>query len=337
MTQSEGGRVARRRTAPPGARTDWITRPDGTRLRVMVWPPANMDGDKRGTVILLHGWREFIEKYYETVADLLDRGYGVVTMDWRGQGLSTRLLDDRHKGHVRSFDPHVGDVAALTDRIRQDDDLTGPLTLMAHSMGGHLAVRVLHDHPGLFDRAVLLAPMIGISTGPLPASAGRFAARAACRLGLETAYAPGQSHFSEESRTRQGLRFLSSDPDRLADELAAYRANPDLILTGVTWGWLAAAYGSIDRLRAPGFAETIETPTLMVLAGRDCVVSNRDAMALVGRLPHARHAVIEDARHEILKERDAIRAVFWRLFDEFTASVSTRAISPDPHHPNCLP
>ncbi|MBN8934216.1 MAG: alpha/beta hydrolase, partial [Rhizobium pusense] len=57
----------------------------------------------RGTVVLLHGRNECIEKYFETVADLTAMGFWVATFDTRGQGGSERLLKRPGAGHVRRF------------------------------------------------------------------------------------------------------------------------------------------------------------------------------------------------------------------------------------------
>jgi len=58
--------------------------PDGTRLRFAIWRPQN---GLQGTVVLLGGRGEFIEKYAgELVGELLGRGYAVYALDWRGQG-----------------------------------------------------------------------------------------------------------------------------------------------------------------------------------------------------------------------------------------------------------
>ena len=58
----------------------------------------------RGIVVLLGGRSEFIEKYSETVDQLLVRKLDVVTFDWRGQGLSDRLLPNRYKGYVETYE-----------------------------------------------------------------------------------------------------------------------------------------------------------------------------------------------------------------------------------------
>src|ERR1700756_734189 len=83
---------------------------DGVSLRFARWlPPAG----RKGTVVLLQGRAEWIEKYFETVRDLRARGFAVATIDWRGQGLSDRLLSDRHKGYVRNFGNYITDLEAV--------------------------------------------------------------------------------------------------------------------------------------------------------------------------------------------------------------------------------
>ena len=80
--------------------TGMLKTPDGVSLRFARFaPPAG----RRGTVCILPGRTEWIEKYFETVRDLRSRGFAVAILDWRGQGLSDRALSDRHKGHVGSF------------------------------------------------------------------------------------------------------------------------------------------------------------------------------------------------------------------------------------------
>ena len=56
-----------------------------------------------GTVCVFGGRGEFIEKYFETVNELRNRGFAVATMDWRGQGHSSRQLPDPRKGLCRRF------------------------------------------------------------------------------------------------------------------------------------------------------------------------------------------------------------------------------------------
>ena len=56
-----------------------------------------------GTVLLQQGHNEFIEKYLETIQEFIDRGYSVVCFDWRGQGMSERMIDDIHKSFIMTL------------------------------------------------------------------------------------------------------------------------------------------------------------------------------------------------------------------------------------------
>lgn len=307
---------ARAFNAPPGAEFKYLEAADGTRFRVARWPAAT--SAVRGAIVLLQGRREFIEKYYETIADLLDRGYAVYALDWRGQGLSDRPLPNRQKGHVENFDLYLEDMALfMNDFVRPA--APGPLYLLGHSMGGHCAIRYLHDHPGVFEKAVLSAPMIDIQLGGL-ASVTKLIVQTMINLGRKNRYALSQTDYGESNRTREAL-LLSSDPVRLQVEIRHCEMNPDLALGGVTYGWLYQAFHSIALLRQPGYAEAIETPLLIETGAADRVVSNPAQSVFAKRLPHGQQHVIENARHELLMERDIYRDNFWRMFDRFLSNV----------------
>ncbi|MGC8015884.1 alpha/beta hydrolase, partial [Salmonella enterica] len=64
---------------------------DGAELRFARWAPPP---GRKGTVCVFSGRGEMIEKYFETVRDLRDRGFAVAMIDWRGQGHSSRRLRD---------------------------------------------------------------------------------------------------------------------------------------------------------------------------------------------------------------------------------------------------
>src|SRR5262245_29861089 len=99
---------------PEGAITGTLRTPDGVALRFARWPaPPN----RKGTVCLFHGRAEFIEKYFESIAELRARGFAVATVDWRGQGLSGRALADTRKGHVNNFDEYGADLETFMREI----------------------------------------------------------------------------------------------------------------------------------------------------------------------------------------------------------------------------
>src|SRR3979409_453903 len=87
-----------------------IKTPDGAELRFARWaPPAN----RKGTVCVFTGRGEQIEKYFETVRDLRDRGFAVAMIDWRGQGHSSRRVRDPRQGYGPGFRGFEVDVQNL--------------------------------------------------------------------------------------------------------------------------------------------------------------------------------------------------------------------------------
>ncbi len=297
---------ARRRTAPPGGSFGWLTAKDGTRLRTAQWAPK---GAPRATVALLTGRNEFIEKYFETIADLLDRGLAVHMMDWRGQGLSDRPLPNRLKGHVRDFTDYMDDLDLFAGGIEAEK-----LVLMAHSMGGHIVLRALAERPLLRRRvtaAITSAAMQGINTGRFSPVMAMRIARSLVLAGLRGAQAP--------SPKESGATFnvLTSDPERAEDQAFFIAAEPRLALGSPTFGWLDAAFRSIAATNLPGALEAIDIPVLMAVAGADQVVSPQAQRTAAARLRQVTLAEIDGSRHEILKERDYLRAQFWTALDAF--------------------
>jgi len=274
--------------------------------------------EPRGVALVLHGRTGFIEKYAEVMGELNARGLDAWSLDWRGQGASTRLLDNPHKGHIDHFETYLADLAAFVDGVFAPATaaIAGPRVLVAHSMGAHLALRHLHDRPRDFTMAALTSPMVQIR-GPIPPRAQLAVAALGARIGRADRYASGgdfgprNQRFAGNKRTHDRARF-----ERVMD---AVRARPELALGGPTLGWLAAAHRSITVLTAPGFPEAITTPTLAVAAGADFIVGTRAAERLIARIPAGRMVIVPGAKHEVLHERDPLRAPFWRHFAELLA------------------
>jgi len=291
---------------------DFIATSDNKFIRYGIW--YSHKANKRGSVILLNGRREFMEKYAETIRELNQRGFDVYSLDWRGQGLSSRMLANRHKGFIKNYNNYLNDLNLFVSKIVQPD-AANPLVILAHSMGGHIALRFIHEHPEIADKVVLVSPMIDILTWPLPGWLVRLITRVAIKAGLDHAYVIGSDDYTVEKF--KGNR-LTSDPERFRDENKAISENPDLALGGVTYGWLSATFESIDILSEPDFVKKISTPILIASAGCDRVVSIKAQKTICSLLPNCHFVEITGARHEILKETDAVRSIFWNEFDRFT-------------------
>ena len=290
---------------------------DGMRVRL---GHARPDGRPRGTVLVLPGRAEFIEKYGETLTDLTSAGFAVIILDWRGQGGSDRFILRRQPDHVTRFEAYLADLAAVHDRLRQLA-LPEPHLLLAHSMGGHIGLRYLHDHPGQFAGAMMTAPMFGIRLRAMPEPLARAICRAAIALGASTRYAPGQRDV-DLARFVFATNKLTTSPERYAAFLRQLADTPDMALGGVTYGWLDAAFRSLQVARRPGYLEAIRTPILVCQAGAELIVSNRAQEAVVRRLPHGRLAHFPDAKHELLMERTEIRQQVIDSFEAFVAGLT---------------
>ena len=295
----------------------FITTPSGARLRTAIFAaPAGQPS--RGVCVLLHGQTEFIEKYGEVIGELQARGFCVATFDWRGQGMSSRALADTRKSHIRDFKEYDEDLAAFLDQVITPMNAGPPLAL-AHSMGGHILLRTLHDRPRVFRAAVLSAPMLAVSTRGYPAWFATGITALMNAFGRSEGWVLGM-----EARDPLAMRFednlVTSDRLRFARQQSLIHKHPEIRLAGPTWGWLKAAAASMARVSAPGYAEAIEAPVLICGAGKDRIVLTDAERAFAERLPHGTYVEFEDAEHEILMENDTIRERFWKAFSEFMAA-----------------
>lgn len=303
--------------APAGGSAQWFTGSGGRRLRVAYFPAKK----PLGSVLLSTGRTETIEKYLEVVGELLERGYSVLVHDWRGQGLSDRLLPDRLRGHAVGFNDFVADFESLVGAF--DDQLPHPRIAMAHSMGGCLVMLALAHGERRFEGAILSSPMLGVRTGAPPYWLARALTWVMSKAGLGGGYVLFNA-TDPYSATFEGDR-MTHDRARHDRSQAQILASRDLALGNVTWSWAASAFDAVEWLQRAPAVEEITIPVTIVAAGQDTLVDSAAAKAIAGRLPHGRFVEIPGAYHEILMETDDIRAVFWREFDSLAKAISPPA------------
>jgi lysophospholipase len=291
--------------------TGAIKTPDGVSLRFARFDPPP---GRKGTVVLLQGRAESIEKYFETVRDLRARGFAVLTFDWRGQGLSDRGLKDRSRGHVRNFSEYATDLDAIMQQVVLPD-CPPPIFALAHSMGAAIAIRACHDGSRWFERLVCSAPMIALPTGRLSSIAGPLA-RFMRLLGRGGRVVP-TGHGSAIGPDDFIGNVLTSDPVRYARNMAVLEEAPELGIGAPTIAWADAAMRLMKRFAEPSYAAAIRQPILLVAAGRDEVVSTSAIENFGINLLAGRHLILAGSRHEILQEQDHYRGQFWAAFDAF--------------------
>ena len=284
---------------------------DGALLRMGSAKPIT--GVTKGTVIFVGGYTEFAEKYFETYRDLLARGYAVGTLDWRGQGGSQRYFPNPQMAHSLGFEHDTQDLATYLQK-----DTTQPVYLLAHSMGGNLALRLLHDHPRLVRAAVLSAPALRIgSRAGMPAWQARTLSGLMIAAGFGEAYALGQHDWQDDATRNSETSPVSHDLERDQTALRWFRERPELRLGGGTYRWAYEFYRSCATVMAPAYLQAIQTPILIGSAGQDTFVDPAAHTEACPQLPACRLVTYPNSRHELLMETDSIRTPWLTEIDRF--------------------
>jgi lysophospholipase len=298
-----------RRAIPAGAALSSWAAPDGWALRRLDWrqePGAPV----RGSLLFVGGRGDFIEKYLEAAAHWHARGWNVTTFDWRGQGGSRGTIRD---GHYDSFDPVVADLDALI--AGWSAEAPKPHAAIGHSMGGHILLRVLVDRAPKLDAAILVAPMIGLNSTPVPGFAAAATATFMTAIGMGRHPAWQQSARPQPAGSLR-QKILTGCADRYEDELWWWEQEPGYNLGAPSWGWLKAAYRSIARL-TPARLGAVDIPILLVAAEEDRLVSIPAIRSAARQLPHAELVSFPHAGHEVLREADPVRVGALAAIDAF--------------------
>lgn len=298
---------------PQGARVSYMKTSDNVRLRYALWRPVN--GGDKGTVCLVHGRTEFIEKYFETINDFLERGFAVATFDWRGQGGSDRLIKNKKLGYVDQFDDYLLDLQSFYDEILMPD-CPPPYYLVGHSMGGLVALMSGARDRLMFDRMFLSAPMVEITGQHISMAGMANVAEAICYVGLGKIPASSNSNFITSDKKFAGNN-LTSDYTRYMKSVDIFNSYPDLEILAPTFRWAASAFRAMAYVGSEDFPKKVNVPVLMLAAARDEVVSSAAIEHLGLSMRVGRHAVIGAARHELFMENDDIRGQVFAAFDAF--------------------
>lgn len=297
---------------PDGAIAGMLAMPDGKRLRYARFPATGRP--LQGTVVLIPGRNEFIEKYFETIEDLSVRGFATATFDLRGQGGSDRLLRDPSRGHIEDFDAYADDLGPFFEQIVLPD-CRGPYYILAHSTGALVAILATPHLFNRVERMVLIAPLLGLG-------GDSFGIRHASTIsGILNALGMGSFYMRDGPPPDEPRPFagnpLTSDPRRYLRNCSIAARNPDLLIGGPTAAWVRAAMLAIKRVNEPDFMARLHVPMLMIAAGADRIVDTQAAELYARRLRAGALVTIDGARHELLQEADIFREQVLAAFDAF--------------------
>ena len=276
----------------------WAMTSDEKRIRLAVWA-KNAD---RGTVLLFPGRTEYVEKYAATAVDLEQRGYCTIAIDWRGQGLADRLLEDPMVGHVEKFEDYQLDVAALVEAAKELK-LPEPYYLIGHSMGSAIGLRALME--GLpVKAAAFSAPMWGIHLAPHMRPAAWVLGYLMPMLGKGDKNPPGTTLESYVLTAPFEDNTLTTDQpmfDMMTNQVDKYAA---LGLGGPSYTWLRESLIEANTLAA---RPAPKTPILTFLGTNERIVRTKTIHQRMQAWENGTLVMVEGAEHEILMERPEIR------------------------------
>lgn len=256
-------------------------------------------------VVLFPGRTEMIEKYGRVIRDLTEAGYGVAIMDWRGQGLSDRLTRDPLLGDVPDFAHFQRDVAELDRALRQFAP-DAPRFILAHSMGGCIALRALMRG---FDAqaAAFSAPMWGLPVSRPIALAVSVAQRLAGLRGFDLREVPGAGIEFRLWENPFDNNDLTMDIDTYAWMQKQVQTHPELQLGAPSVRWLGAA------LREVALLADLPSPAMPAYCGlgtRERVVSANAIKSRMTNWPRGTLDLYDGALHELLMEQPHHRTRF---------------------------
>lgn len=293
---------------PPGAICMPVLTRDRQLLRGMLACPK----DARGTVVIIGGRGDFAERYFETMHDLMARGFAVASVDLRGQGGSERPAKNPYRDRIRSFTSFDEDIRAFMEEVVLPE-CPAPYYALGHSTGGHVLLRVLRTK-SWFSKVILVSPLVDVIYGAWPRSAAAATVITANLLGLGRMFLPGLRK-TPMGRADFPENTLTSDERRWNRDSTTLEAAPYLGLGGATFAWFGAARRSLAAVSA--MRRRPQSPVLIIAAEADRVVSNAATRKLARNVPGIALAFVPGARHEILTERDQVRRQFLAAFDSF--------------------
>ena len=249
--------------------------PDGIDLRTRTWL-AHGAGPPRAVVLIVHGFGEHSGRYEHVGDALADAGYRVESYDLRGFGAS-----EGRRTWVDAWSTVHDDLEGRLAAAREVAD-GRPVVLMAHSLGGLIALGYVIDPRPKPDLLVVSAP--GLEDG-LPAWKKRLALlldRVAPGLRIDA----GIKRDVLATQPRPGFAYAD---DPLVENASTVHAGA---LSLREQGRVRDLLAGLDHL---------PTPTLAV-HGADDVLVPPTASARLSRFPEVTRIVYPGLKHETHNE-----------------------------------
>lgn len=230
-------------------------------------------------IIIVHGIGEHVGRYEEFAGAMADYRISSFGLDLRGHGMS-----EGRRGHIGSFNVLLQDLDRFRREVQGLVDMSCPLFILGHSMGGLIVTRYLEEYDAGLTGGIIMSPWLATAM-----ETPRWKVTLATTL----------SRFLPAFPVRTGLAtdLLSHDPG----EVARYREDA-LVHDRITPRFFTEV--SIAMGLALQRSERLHVPLLFLLAGADGLVDTAKAVGFARSLQavDVTLRVIPDAFHELLHE-----------------------------------
>lgn len=259
----------------------------------------NMSQKRVGTVIVLQGAGDSLERYADIFTGLSNRGFYVASFDWFGQGQSDTCKNFRNKADKYDLKKHTNDF----DRFLHDvvyPDCPPPYYLLCYDMGCVIGLNAMDFINNQIDRILCVSPLLsplGVSTDSL----WHKIKYRLCSLGLK------RIEFSQDANNvTQKL-----DQSGKSIEIQSIRKS------FFNRRWLSQYCKAIKTLEQRLQNNDLKVPTLFLLANHDKLSSENTAQQMCNNVRLVDYIKISGVEHDILHSADRHLNQFWAVLDAF--------------------
>ena len=238
----------------------------------MVLFHRDLGGDGRPPLVVLHGFLGS-SRNWQTAGAALAAGYHVFALDLRNHGRSPHAPE-------MDYPAFVDDVLAWLDHRG-----LARATLLGHSLGGKVAMRLACRHPGRVGALIV----VDIAPKAYPGVAQRAELAAMNELRLDGLHSRAEAELRFEARVDDGAMRKSLAANLERDAGGQWRWAVNLpVLTRTLPELVRSPLDPDDRFAGP---------TRFILAGKSGFVTAEDHVAIRRHFPAAQIAVLAGSGH----------------------------------------
>ncbi len=289
-------------------------------IRIGLFESLLSDDQTKGTIVLSHGYAEYMEKYAETVSDFLNLGYRVAMVEWRSHGCSGGRSDIRREVlHFKDFDKNISDLnIVMRDFVMQR--FPPPYFGVSHSMGGQINIRTAVLHQGLFNSLALSAPMIGLREHPLQIYLLKAVTSINELFGL--GHRPLESAATDRATGRSSYNRVTMDDSRFERNERIVDRHPHVNIAFKSHSWSVGAVNAMQKTLKKSFLSRLDIPVFIGIAEDERLVANTATYKAIALSDYIEGKLYPNTRHELFMETDASRQAFLEDIDNHFMNAS---------------